>query len=192
MVLQAAIDELYRIAVIEGAAQSPARLRALAEYCTEQLAGRGLPGARAEVSLQGWVRKKDWDVVWQAGERPRLGISLKSILRNLAGTVPNRTDDLIGEVADVQMRYPEIAVGYIVLMDVGSDMPPGQGGKWVSTMRDRLARISGRRAPFWNQGTLEQAIVVEVDFRQRAELLTAEQDVGAWFDGLVAEVRARL
>jgi hypothetical protein len=31
-----------------------------------------------------------------------------------------------------------------------------------------------------------------VDFRQRAELLTAEQDVGALFDGLVAEVRARL
>ncbi|MGE0454262.1 MAG: hypothetical protein AB7Q30_12075 [Vicinamibacteria bacterium] len=190
--LEAAIDELYQIAIVEKAAQSPARLRALAAYCTEQLADRGLAGARAEVPLQGWVRKKNWDVAWQVRERPRLGISLKSILHNLAGTVPNRTDDLIGEVADVQMRYPEIAVGYIVLMDVGSDMPPGQGGKWVSTMRDRLARISGRRAPFWNQGTLEQAIVVEVDFRRRAQLLTAEQDVGALFDGLVAEVRARL
>jgi hypothetical protein len=87
-----------------------------------------MAGARAEVRLRGWVRPKKWDVVWDSGGRPRLGISLKSILQNLAGTVPNRSDDLIGEVADVRMRYPEIAAGYMVLMDVGNDMPPWPGG----------------------------------------------------------------
>jgi hypothetical protein len=46
MTLQDAIDELYRIAVTEEAHQSPARLRALAQYCTEQLAARGV-AARA-------------------------------------------------------------------------------------------------------------------------------------------------
>jgi hypothetical protein len=110
----------------------------------------------------------------------------------LVGTVPNRSDDLIGEVADVQMHYPEIAVGYMVLMDVGNDTPPGQGGKWVPTMRERLARISGRKAPFWNQGTLESSIVVEVDFRQGSKLLTAEQQLGSLFDGLVTELKTRL
>ena len=192
MTLQGSIDELYRIAVTEAARQSPARLRALAQYCIEQLAARGLAGARADVTLSGWVRPKCWDVVWDSGGRPRLGISLKSILQNLAGTVPNRSDDLIGEVADLQMRYPEIAAGYMVLMDVGNDTPPGQGGRWVGTMRDRLVRISGRRAPFWNQGTLESSIVVEVDFRQGPQLLTAEVQVGSFFDGLVTELRTRL
>jgi hypothetical protein len=192
MTLRNAIEELYRIAVTEGRSQSPARLRALAQYCTEQLAARGLGGACAEVTLNGGVRRKNWDVVWESGGRPRLGISLKSILQNLAGTVPNRSDDLIGETADIQMRYPEIAVGYMVLMDVGNDTPPGPGGTWASTMRDRVARISGRRAPFWNQGTLEGSIVVEVDFRQAPQLLTTEEQVSSFLDGLVAELRTRL
>lgn len=192
MTLPSAIEELYRIAVTQGRSQSPARLRALAQYCTEQLAARGLEGARAEVAVDGWVRRKNWDVIWESGGRPRLGISLKSILQNFGGTVPNRTDDLIGEVADVQMHYPEIAVGYMVLMDVGNDTPPGPGGRWVRTMRDRLVRISGRRAPFWNQGTLEGSIVVEVDFRQTPQLLTTEEQVGSFLDGLVAELRTRL
>lgn len=192
MTLTSAIEELYRTAVTEGKSQSPARLRALAQYCIEQLAARGLGGARAEVTLNGWVRPKNWDVVWESGARPRLGISLKSILQNLPGTVPNRSDDLIGEVADVQMRYPEIAVGYMVLMDVGNDTPPGPGGRWVRTMRDRLVRISGRRPPFWTQGTLEGSIVVEVDFRQAPQLLTTEEQVGSFLDGLVVELRTRL
>ena len=48
-------------------------------------------------------------------------ISLKSIWKNVAGTVPNRLDDLMGEAANVQQMSPEVVTGYIMLFDKSQD-----------------------------------------------------------------------
>jgi len=98
--IESAIDALYRTAVTEGKATSTTRLETLADYCVQELARRGLQGVEKEASIPGAGRDKKWDVAWRYDGKYRLGISLKSLLRNLGGTVPNRIDDLIGEVAN--------------------------------------------------------------------------------------------
>ena len=62
--LQDAVEDLYRIAVVEGKSQSPKRLAMLAHMCVEQLAERGILGADTEVPVPGIGRSKNWDVVW--------------------------------------------------------------------------------------------------------------------------------
>ena len=71
--------------------------------------------------MPGVGREKLWDVAWQHTGKYRLGISLKSILRNLGGTVPNRIDDLIGEAANAQLHSPEIVIGYVVVLNRQND-----------------------------------------------------------------------
>ena len=61
--LQEAIDDLYRIAVVESKATSTLRLQKLADYCVEQLAARGLPDTETEVQIPGAGRDKKWDLV---------------------------------------------------------------------------------------------------------------------------------
>lgn len=51
----------------------------------------------------------------------RLGISLKSLLKNLRGSVPNRIDDLMGEMANVQLWSPEIVTGYVMFLNAEDD-----------------------------------------------------------------------
>ena len=92
--LQEAVDDLHRIAVVEGKTTSTSRLNVLANYCVQELEARGVVGVELEASIPGAGRSKQWDVAWQYDGKYRLGISLKSILKNLAGTVPNRIDDL--------------------------------------------------------------------------------------------------
>jgi hypothetical protein len=104
--LQDAIDSLYRIAVVQRKATSTVRLQKLGEYCLAQLARRGLPDAGLERVLPGGGRSKQWDVAWMHHDTYRLAISLKSILSNLSGTVPNRIDDLIGEAANARWPPP--------------------------------------------------------------------------------------
>ena len=101
--------------------QDPGRLNLLASYCKHSFAAMGLPGLQGgkaeEVGIRGLGRQKDWDLAYVLAGGPRLLVFIKSILRNLAGTVPNRLDDLMGEVANVQQLSPEIVVGYVVIMD---------------------------------------------------------------------------
>ena len=66
--LQEAIEDLYRIAVVESKATSTLRLQKLADYCVEQLATRGLQDAKTEVQIPGAGRDKRWDVAWNTGE----------------------------------------------------------------------------------------------------------------------------
>jgi hypothetical protein len=101
--LQQAIDFFYNIAVVQQKTTSTVRLHQLALYCVQELARRGLIGAEREATVPGGGRPKQWDVAWKYHDKYRLAISLKSILRNLAGTVPNRIDDLMGEVTNIQM-----------------------------------------------------------------------------------------
>ena len=189
--LQVAIESLYKIAVTDEKTTSTIRLQALAKYCIHQLSVRGLVDASAEVQIPGGGRPKQWDVSWEYHQKPRLAISAKSILSNLAGTVPNRIDDLMGETTNVQMYSPEIVVGYIMIFDVSKDQPDRRDGSWFDVLSQRLSSLSRRRAPSWSVGMIEAAAVVKVDFSAGPRLLTTEDDLSRFFDELVAEVIKR-
>lgn len=193
MTLDAGIEELYRIAVEERSTTSTHRLARLAEYCKQELARRGLHGAETEQPVPGIGRDKQWDVVWSHQGKCRLAISLKSILKNIPGTVPNRIDDLIGEVANAQLASPEIVIGYIVVFDVSEDKPSTRhsGRKWSEVLEERLRNLSGRRAPVWSFGMLEAFLIVRVDFKSGPCLITSEDEVEGFFRNLVDEVQRR-
>ena len=111
---QDAIDDLYRIAVREERVTSTARLEVLADFCVQELTRRGLKDVEKEAVIPGAGRDKRWDVGWRYDGKYRLGVSLKSLLKNLGGTVPNRIDDMIGEVTNAQLHSPEVVIGYIM------------------------------------------------------------------------------
>ena len=159
--IQNAIDALYRIAVTEDKATSTTRLDTLADFCVQELVYR-------------------------------LGISLKSLLKNLGGTVPNRIDDLIGEVANAQLHSPEIVIGYIMIFNVAEDtFTPKHGSTWSDLFRNRLQSLSGRRSPSWTTGTVEDFVLVEVDFSSGSSVLVVSQPFNEFFDTLVDEISAR-
>ncbi len=189
---QHAVTDLYRIAVAEGKATSVRRLDCLAEYCVQELTRRGLQGVTKEASVPGAGRIKKWDVACCIGGKFRLVISLKSLLRNLGGTVPNRIDDMMGEVANAQLHSPELVTGYVMIFNVAGDrVSPRHGTTWCELLTRRLKSLSGRRPPAWTIGTVEDFVLVQVDFGQSPEILATSQPFGAFFDTLVAHVAER-
>ncbi len=187
-----AVRDLYRIAVTEGKSTSTVRLDSLAEFCVQELSGRGLRDVQKEVEIPGAGRTKKWDVAWEYDGKHRLGISLKSLLKNLGGTVPNRIDDLIGEVANAQLHSPEIAIGYVMIFNVAEDQfSPKHDSTWFELLESRLNSLSGRRSPSWTTGTVEDFVLVKVDFSQRASILSTSKSFDAFFDTLAAQVVAR-
>src|SRR5215831_3433022 len=150
--------------------QSTARLRLLGQYWIESFEREGLPGVgggrAAEIRIRGLARQKNWDLAFVLAGNPLL-VSLKSILANIGGSIPNRIDDLMGEVANAQQLSPELVIGYIVIMDEKLDSRRGRSGTetWINYFEACLARIAIRKAPLWNQGLLEGAWVVRIDTR---------------------------
>lgn len=193
---------------LEKPVQSKRRWDSLADYCIERLEARGLKGllggSRGEVRVRGFARAKDWDVVLLAPlrvdlsgkgrsqmreEKPRLLISLKSVLSNPEGALPNRMDELLGEVSSVQMLYPEVVIGYVVVLDQGAWGKREKGkaarteeGEWTESFqrfKEQLARLSQRYPPLWAQGLIEAHWAIDVDSR-RPDLLV---DPEAWRQG---------
>ena len=152
--------------------QDPGRLNRLASYCIQEFATRGLHGVRGgqadEVGIRGFGRQKDWDLAYVLADKPRLLVSRKSILRNLAGTVPNRLDDLMGEAANVQQLQPEVVIGYVVIMDQAEDRVRRDGRTWCDVFETNLRKIAIRKAPLWNQGLIEGIWLIRIDSRRRA------------------------
>ena len=115
-----------------------------------------------------------------------------SLLKNLGGTVPNRIDDLIGEVANAQLHSPEIVIGYIMIFNVAEDrFSQKHGSTWCDLFRDRAISLSGRRPPSWTTGTVEDFVLVEVDFSTSSSILATSQTFDAFFNTLAEQVRAR-
>lgn len=191
MTLEEAIEDLYRITHIEKLATSTARLKPLAAYCIDELAARGLAGASREVLVPGGGRDKFWDVAWSFRGRIRLAISLKSILRNVTGSVPNRIDELVGESANAQMIRPEIVLGYLCVFDKNEDSKRRDGVTWSEFFESRIRTVSGRAAPHWSVGTVEQVGMIYVDFSASPQMITPAAEVSEFFDTLVAELRQR-
>jgi len=163
--LSEAVDDLLGRKV-----QDSGRLNMLATYCIQAFAATGLQGVRGgkadEVGIRGLGRQKDWDLAYVLAEKPRLLISLKSILKNLSGVVPNRLDDLMGEVANVQQLSPELVIGYVVIMDEAENSPHRRDGTWIDHFEGNLSRIAIRRAPLWNQGLIEAIWLIRIDSRK--------------------------
>ena len=164
----------------------------LADYCVQELESRGLNDVEKEASIPGAGRAKRWDVAWRYDGKYRLGVSLKSLLKNLGGTVPNRIDDMIGEVTNAQLHSPEIVIGYIMVFDVAEDsFSPKHGSTWCELFRERVTSLSGRRPPSWTTGTVEDFVLVEVDFSSGSSIQATSQGFDAFFDTLVEQVRIR-
>lgn len=190
--LQDAVVDLHRIVVVEGKSQAPNRLSLLADVCVAELAVRGLVGARAEVVIPAGGRDKAWDVGWEWAGKYRLVLSLKSILKNIRGTVPNRIDDAMGETASIQLYSPEIVTGYVMIFDTASDAhSEKKGGTWLEFLSSRLDVLSGRRAPYWSPGTFESHAVVAVDFSAGPSVVGGEDAFVRMFDELVSETKRR-
>lgn len=188
--LQDAVNDLYRIAVIEKKRQSPNRLAMLADLCVEQLDERGITLVAKEIPVPGIGRTKMWDIGWPAEGKVRLGISLKSLLRNIRGAVPNRIDDLAGEMANVQLLSPEIVTGYIVIFDTSGAVLRKDGTPWVNVFRKAVDQLSGRNAPAWATGMVEASLIVEVDFSEGPRIAVVP-DLSEFFDCLAKRVRER-
>lgn len=189
---QAAVDDLYRIAVTEKKATSTARLEVLADFCVQEFNRRGLTDVEKEATIPGGGRDKKWDVAWRYDGKYRLGVSMKSILKNLGGTVPNRIDDMIGEVTNAQLHSPEIVIGYIMIFNVAEDSySTKHGSTWCDLFRKRLTSLSGRRPPSWTTGTVEDFALVEVDFNTGPAILRVSQPFDVFFDTLVEQIRTR-
>jgi hypothetical protein len=180
--------------------QDSGRLNSLATYCIEAFAKTGLAGVQGgkadEVGIRGLGRQKDWDLAFVLAGKPRLLVSLKSILKNLAGTVPNRLDDLMGEAANVQQLSPEIVIGYVVIMDEAGNSIRRDGSTWIDTFKSNLNNIAIRRAPLWNQGLLEGVWLIRVDSRNPAgsrivETSSADADGVNFFKALIDELYRR-
>ena len=189
---QHAADHRYRVAVTENKPTSTARLDPLAEFCVQELTQRGSHGVEKEASIPGAGREKRWDVAWQYDGKYRLGLSLKSLLKNLAGTVPNRIDDRIGEVANAQLHSPEIVIGYVMIFNVQEDaFCRRHQSTGVNLLRARLASLSGRRAPSWTTGTVEDFVLVEVDFGSGSAIRSLSQAFDTFFETLIEQIAVR-
>ena len=171
---------------------STRRLKGLAQFRIKELASRGLQGAVTEAKLPGGGRKKSWDVARSMDDTPRLALSLKSLLKNLGGTVPNRVDDQMGELTNFQMYSPEIVAGYTMLFNVAEDScSPLHGSTWSELLTRRITRLLGRRPPSWSIGMLEVSLLIEVDTSKGPRLVSGAGDVAPLFDRLVTAVRHR-
>lgn len=181
--------------------QDQGRLDRLAKYCIEAFASEGLPGVRGgnadEVGITGLGRQKDWDLAYVLAGKPRMLISLKSILRNLSGSIPNRIDDLMGEAANVQQLSPEIVIGYVVIMDEAEDSTrQGDGLTWIQYFERCLEEIAIRKAPLWNQGLIEAVWVIRINSRRPAgQRITQTDTIAAdslyFFRSLLTELYRR-
>jgi hypothetical protein len=194
--LEAAID-----AIIKRHKNDSGRLQPLANYLVGRFAHHGLPGMRGgstrELRIPGLARHKDWDVAYDFAGKPRLLISLKSIWKNAAGTVPNRLDDLMGEAANAQQMSPELVIGYVMLFDTAASKSRTKDGQhWSALLEERLARITIRKAPIWNQGLIEGSWFIRFNSEgitgSRVVDLKATELAGDGFiNSLLAELQLR-
>jgi len=174
--------------MLGASSRSSARQEALARYLRDRLALRlpeGLrPYLRSEAKVPGLAREKKWDLalVYPASGsvKPRLLVSFKSILANPSGSWPNRLDDLVGEASSVQIRFPEVVVGYVVVLDHGAPTqgkpPEGDENRPLyESFKAGLRALAQRRPPLWAQGLIEGYWVIEIDTRRRDFLLEPQR-----------------
>lgn len=194
--LETAIDDM-----LQRHPNDSGRQLSIANYLIAKFARRGLPGVTGgstkELRIPGLARHKDWDVAYAFAGKPRLLVSLKSIQANVSGTVPNRIDDLMGESANAQQMSPELVIGYVMLFDISQDSKRREDGlMWSDYLEQRLARLSIRKAPLWNQGLIEGTWLIRFDSTAKMgsrviDLPAVESSGNAFIHALLEELRLR-
>ena len=127
--------------------------------------------------------------------RPQLAVSTKSILANVAGTVPNRIDDAMGECVNAHAHDPGIVLGYLFVIDarLGNERTR-EGRRWVDVLAESLSSFAGRRSERDPPEMFEAASLLLVDFAAEPPAVTFHPDLLTWeefFDSLADHVRAR-
>jgi hypothetical protein len=154
-----------------------------------------LAEVRPERIVKGKHRAKNWDVTFSYARRPQLAISTKSIMANVAGTVPNRIDDAMGECVNVHAHDPGMVLGYLFVMDAaGGQQLARSGQRWVDILAESLVTFSGRRSERDAYELFEAATLLLVDFSSPLPQVTFHPRLLGWvefFDVLVGHVRAR-
>jgi len=190
--------------ILKASSKSSARQKPLADYLLSRLRDGLLPQhlhayLKSEAKVPGLARVKSWDIglVYPKASKnesskerpltkPRLLLSLKSILANPSGSWPNRLDDLVGEASSVQMLFPEVVIGYVVVLDYGArtrrkgkDKQPVQNN--LESLYDRFVKglrdLSKREPPLWAQGMIEGHWVISIDSRKSNPLLEPQATV---------------
>lgn len=209
------------LGMLGSAATSSGRQNPMADYLWERLRQRLpahlWPHLRKEAKVPGLAREKSWDLglVYPIAlevhkpshlvltKKPRLLLSLKSILANPSGSWPNRLDDLVGEASSVQMLFPEVVIGYVVVIDYGAHTKKkdtkrkpqaNELAPIYAHFKDGLAALSRREPPLWSQGLIEGHWVVEIDTRREPILqdpLETVQRGEDFLDALVDSLRKR-
>ena len=65
------------------------------------------------------------------------------------------------------------------------------GSTWCDLFRERATSLSGRTPPAWTTGTVEDFVLLEVDFSSSSSILAISQPFDAFFANLVEHLRAR-
>jgi hypothetical protein len=147
--------------------------------------------------VPGLSRVKNWDLAYEFAGKFRLLVSLKSMLKNVSGSVPNRLDDLQGEIANVQQLRPEIVIGYVVLFDMAEDSIRSEDKlTWSDYFEAALRKMAVRRAPLWNQGLMEGLWFIRFNSRRAdgSRLLAPSETAQArrqFLQALLCELKLR-
>jgi hypothetical protein len=178
--------------------QAANRMVALQRLIAKALFDRGLHQGEfvLEKAVPGKHRTKNWDVVYSYRGRVHLAVSCKSIMRNVAGTVPNRIDDAIGECANIHAYDPGIVLGYFFVMDkAGASRINRQTNQpWYEFFGRSLASLSGRRSQQNAHDLFEGATLLIVDFSRRPFDVVFYPGTLGWddfFDTLIDHVKDR-
>jgi hypothetical protein len=162
----------------------------------QRLAALGpLAEVQRERPIRGKHRVKNWDLALSYARRPQLAISTKSIMANVAGTVPNRIDDAMGECVNVHAHDPGMVLGYLFVMNAALGTQSSRDGRrWVDILAYSLVSFSARRSE-QNAGELfEAATLLLVDFTAALPTFTFHPTLLSWdefFDVLIGQVRSR-
>ncbi|MDM7325309.1 MAG: hypothetical protein P3W93_010115, partial [Thermus sp.] len=178
-VLARDLEEVLQ-AVVTSPSTSSGRQNAMVDYTWKRLKERLPPHLwtylQKEARVPGLAREKRWDLglvypMEGIRKKPRLLISFKSILANPSGSWPNRLDDLVGEVSSVHMLFPEVVIGYTVIVDLGAPtkrkLPQQSEFSAFERFGEGLKALSRREPPLWTQGLIEGHWLVEIDTRKR-------------------------
>ena len=79
-----------------------------------------------------------------------------------------------------------------MLFDVQHDtVSTKHHARWSDIVNERLTSLSGRKPPSWTTGTIEDYVLVKVDFSSSSSIIGLSQPFADFFDTLVGEVAHR-
>jgi len=129
--------------------------------------------SRSEAKVLGGLRTKQIDLIVRSAEAgPTLGISFKTT-GNAFRNIPNRVEELVGDVTNVHLRYPAFVYGFchIIPMVKESDAPQKNDASFtddgrpmpsIQQFHDLLIKLVGRARISDMPGQYESIVLLVV------------------------------